>query len=64
MEIKTNTSGAAGDGMKRIDLIYQKLMELGSQNKVSASDLAKMMGLARANVSNDLNQLWKEDKVE
>ncbi|CAM3301835.1 hypothetical protein [Brevibacillus invocatus] len=50
--------------MKRIDLIYQKLMELGSQNKVSASDLAKMMGLARANVSNDLNQLWKEDKVE
>lgn len=63
MEIKTNTSGAAGDGMKRIDLIYQKLMELGSQNKVSASDLAKMMGLARANVSNDLNQLWKEDKV-
>lgn len=64
MEIKTNTSGAAGDGVKRIDLIYQKLVELGSQNKVSASDLAKIMGLARANVSNDLNQLWKEDRVE
>lgn len=64
MEIKTNTSGAAGDGMKRIDLIYQKLVELGSQNKVSASELAKIMGLARANVSNDLNQLWKEDRVE
>lgn len=50
--------------MKRIDLIYQKLSEIGSQNKASASDLAKSLGLARANVSNDLNQLWKEGKVE
>ena len=49
--------------MKRIDLVHQKLLELGPQARVSASELAKLLGLARANVSSDLNQLWKDGKV-
>lgn len=53
-----------GDEMKRVDLIFQKLVELGPQARVSASDLANMLGLSRANVSSDLNLLWKEQKIE
>lgn len=49
--------------MRRIDQVYQKLLELGPQRQVDASGLAKLLGLARANVSSDLNQLWKEGKV-
>ena len=45
--------------MKRIDLIFTKLKELGELNKggVSASYIAEELNLSRANVSNDLNKL-------
>ncbi|MBO8163762.1 MAG: sigma 54-interacting transcriptional regulator [Brevibacillus sp.] len=46
--------------MKRIDLINQKLLQLGPDNPVSAGQLAETLGLHRANVSSDLNRLWKE----
>ncbi|MFD2368786.1 sigma 54-interacting transcriptional regulator [Brevibacillus sp. GCM10020057] len=50
--------------MKRLDLIYQKVAELGPEIRVSAGELAEMLGLTRANVSSDLNRLWKEGKIE
>ncbi|MGC5328898.1 sigma 54-interacting transcriptional regulator [Brevibacillus sp. SYSU BS000544] len=49
--------------MKRIDLIFQKLrLEPGRQ--ICANDLATELNLSRANVSSDLNRLWKEGKIE
>ncbi|MDF2680800.1 MAG: sigma-54-dependent transcriptional regulator [Brevibacillus sp.] len=50
--------------MKRLDFIYQKISEFGSDKKVSASELADELGLSRANVSSDLNRLWKEGRIE
>ncbi|UFJ41599.1 sigma 54-interacting transcriptional regulator [Brevibacillus humidisoli] len=50
--------------MKRIDLIYQKLLQIGPERSVSAGELAEELGLSRANVSSDLNRLWKEGKLE
>jgi transcriptional regulatory protein LevR/transcriptional regulator with AAA-type ATPase domain len=53
-------------GMKRIDIVYQKLKELTADNEqwVSAQQLADELHLDRANVSSDLNKLWKEGKVQ
>jgi transcriptional regulatory protein LevR/transcriptional regulator with AAA-type ATPase domain len=52
--------------MKRIDIVYQKLKELTAENEhwVSAQQLADELHLDRANVSSDLNKLWKEGKVQ
>ena len=50
--------------MKRLELVFQKLVEIGSGKKVSAGELAEMLDLSRANVSSDLNRLWKDGKVE
>lgn len=50
--------------MKRIEMIYQKLVELGPEKRTSAGELANMLGLSRANVSGDLNCLWKEERIE
>ncbi|MDD7796147.1 sigma-54-dependent transcriptional regulator [Clostridium sp. 'White wine YQ'] len=49
--------------MKRIDLIYEKLIELYDGEGVSASDISSALGLDRANVSSDLNKLSEEGKI-
>ena len=51
--------------VKRIDLIFTKLKELGEFNKegVSASYIAEELNLSRANVSNDLNKLVIDGKA-
>jgi transcriptional regulator with AAA-type ATPase domain/transcriptional regulatory protein LevR len=46
--------------MKRIDKVEQALLEIGSGNKITASELAERLELSRANVSSDLNQLHLE----
>lgn len=50
--------------MKRLDLVYRKFMELGPNRRISASELADLLGLSRANVSSDLNRLWKDGRIE
>ena len=51
--------------IKRIDLIFKKLKELGEFNKegISASYIAEELNLNRANVSNDLNKLVIDGKA-
>ena len=51
--------------VKRIDLIFTKLKELGEFNKegVSASYIADELNITRANASNDLNKLVIEGKA-
>ncbi|GKU27654.1 sigma 54-interacting transcriptional regulator [Clostridium folliculivorans] len=49
--------------MKRVDLIYNKLLELSRPDGVSASELSEILNISRANVSFDLNRLWEEGKV-
>ncbi|MED4751645.1 sigma-54-dependent transcriptional regulator [Brevibacillus choshinensis] len=50
--------------MRRLDFIYQKISEFDPDKKISASELADELGLSRANVSSDLNRLWKEGRIE
>ncbi|QRG67556.1 sigma 54-interacting transcriptional regulator [Brevibacillus choshinensis] len=50
--------------MKRIDLLFQKISELEPGKKISAGELADAAGLSRANVSSDLNRLWKDGRIE
>ncbi|EZP78170.1 PTS system transcriptional activator [Parageobacillus genomosp. 1] len=52
--------------MKRIDLIYEKLKEwtVGENRWVSAKELADALHLDRANVSSDLNKLWRQGKAK
>lgn len=50
--------------MKRIDVIFQKLLNMEAGQLISAGDLAAELNLSRANVSSDLNRLWKEGKIE
>ncbi len=49
--------------MSRIEKVYQTLIELAGNAGVSAPEIAEQLGLDRANVSSDLNQLWKDGKV-
>ncbi|SNS95988.1 Transcriptional regulatory protein LevR, contains PRD, AAA+ and EIIA domains [Anaerovirgula multivorans] len=49
--------------MKRIDIVYDKLKEMDTGDRVSASILAEVLGLSRANVSSDLNRLCQEGMV-
>lgn len=50
--------------MKRKEFIFEKLreMDMGTEG-ISAGELAKRLGLNRANVSRELNALWREGKV-
>ncbi|WP_368018343.1 sigma 54-interacting transcriptional regulator [Olsenella sp. AGMB03486] len=48
--------------MKRIEVIYQRLTKAGEEG-CTASALASVLGLARANVSSDLNQLCRENRA-
>ncbi len=52
--------------MKRIDLIYNTLCQWkkSGESWASAEELADALGLDRANVSRDLNRLWREGKVQ
>lgn len=50
--------------MKRIDLVKGKLCELSIERGVTAGELAGSLGLARANVSSDLNKLCVEGMAE
>lgn len=43
--------------MKRIDIIYQKFKEIYCGEGISASEIADILNLSRANVSSDLNRL-------
>ena len=50
--------------MKRIELIYSKLIEIYKDNEgLSAIQVADALNLSRANVSNDLNRLVTENKA-
>lgn len=49
--------------MKRKDIVFQRLKDMAGDTGISASDLAAQLGLDRANVSSDLNKLWKEGRV-
>lgn len=49
--------------MKRIDAVYKKLKELDQGNGATASEIADALELSRANVSNDLNLLFREGKI-
>lgn len=48
--------------MKRIEVVYQELAKSGTEG-CTASALASALGLARANVSSDLNQLCREKRA-
>lgn len=49
--------------MKRIDIIFNKLQELNDPKGVSAKYIADTLGLARSNVSRDLNTLTNNNRV-
>lgn len=49
--------------MKRIDVVYNKLKEIAVDGGITTKELAQRLGLSRANVSNDLNKLWKKGKI-
>jgi biotin operon repressor len=50
--------------MKRIDIIYDKLKELSNKDAgVPTETIADALGLSRANVSSDLNQLCEMGKA-
>ena len=49
--------------MKRIEKVYRRLAELTQEHGITTAELAGDMGLARPNVSDDLNRLCSEGKV-
>lgn len=49
--------------MKRIDVVYDKLIELSGESGITTDKLADSLGLSRANVSSDLNQLCSDGKA-
>lgn len=50
--------------MKRIDAVFKKLKEVCPDQGMDAKTLSKVMGLSRANVSSDLNKLYKMGLVK
>ncbi|XOS92751.1 sigma-54-dependent transcriptional regulator [Brevibacillus laterosporus] len=51
--------------MKRIELIMQQIVSNSREGQASsAQELAELLSLSRANVSSDLNQLWREGRIE
>lgn len=53
-----------GQVMKRIDAIYQKVLEIGMDKGCSATDISEALGITRANASSDLNRLCEEQKLK
>ena len=49
--------------MKRIDLIFNAIQEGNYTEGVTASELATLLQLDRANVSSDLNKLVKDTRL-
>jgi transcriptional regulatory protein LevR/transcriptional regulator with AAA-type ATPase domain len=49
--------------MKRIDIVYNKLLEVATDQGIDANSLSKLLNISRANISFDLNRLWDEGKV-
>lgn len=49
--------------MKRIDLIFNAIQEGKYTEGVTASELATLLQLDRANVSSDLNKLVKDKRL-
>ena len=49
--------------MKRIDLIFNAIQEGNYTEGVTASELATLLQLDRANVSSDLNKLVKDKRL-
>lgn len=50
--------------MKRMDRVYQKVKETTNGKGLTAMEIADALGLSRANVSSDLNLLWKQGKIK
>ena len=49
--------------MKRIDLIFNAIQKGNYTEGVTASELATLLQLDRANVSSDLNKLVKDNRL-
>lgn len=49
--------------MSRIDRVFNKLIEIYNGEGITTMELATLLNLSRANVSNDLNRLCEEGKV-
>ncbi|GIM30205.1 transcriptional regulator [Clostridium polyendosporum] len=49
--------------MNRKDLIYNKLVEISEDKGIDAQTLSSILNISRANVSHELNKLYKEGKV-
>lgn len=49
--------------MNRREQIYNKLLKLPKDTKISAQDLAEILNISRSNVSHELNSLCKEGKI-
>ncbi len=49
--------------MKRIDLIFNAIQKSNYTEGVTASELATLLRLDRANVSSDLNKLVKDKRL-
>jgi len=49
--------------MKRIDYVYRRLAELSKEAGITTIELANDLGLARSNVSGDLNRLCNEHRA-
>ncbi len=52
--------------MKKIELVYKAIVEIGDQEDrgVTASELSKKLGIDRSNISRYLNQLCAEGRLE
>lgn len=51
------------NAMKRIDTVYSRLCELSGDTGITTIDLAEDLGLARPNISDDLNRLCDEGRA-
>lgn len=49
--------------MKRIEIVYRRLAELTKDKGIQTAELAADLGLARSNVSDDLNRLCSEQRA-
>ena len=49
--------------MTKKDLIYQKFLQLDSSEGIDTKTLASIVDMSRANLSHELNELCKEDKL-
>lgn len=49
--------------MAKKDLVYQKFLQLDSSEGIDTKTLASLLGMTRANLSHELNELCKEGKL-